>query len=290
MTRINWAQIPRIYESGIDRGVLYSVIAQPWNGLVSISETNDVVERDIYFDGVRINAERQAGLYSANIECYTYPEAIETRGESFGLSYRTSSADGYKINLIYNAYFSDVSKNYKQKDPTLIPVRVTTKPVHIPKSRPTSRLIIDVAAAPASFVEALEEILYGTDLVDGRLPSPEEIITLFWSDSDLIVTDNGDGTFSIDGPDAKVYMTGTNTWEINSDAASFTGPDTWEIVYDGVTPPSSFDPDITIISDSDGTFSVVGPDSKVYMTGTTTWEINSDAAVFTGPDTYEIMD
>ena len=55
---------------------------------------------------------------------------------------------------------------------------VATTPVQVKGYKPTAALTIDSTEVEAAKLTAIEEILYGTDLVEPRLPLPEEIATI----------------------------------------------------------------------------------------------------------------
>lgn len=45
---------------------------------------------------------------------------------------------------------------------------------------------------------------------------------------------------------------------------------------------------VKVIDHGDGTFTITGPDSAVYMTGPTSWEVNWPSAVWIDEDTYTV--
>lgn len=61
----------------------------------------------------------------------------------------------------------------------------------------------------------LHSALYGTVSTDPYLPEPSEVIDIFLTYPVLIVTDNGDGTATITGPDEAVYMLDSITARIH---------------------------------------------------------------------------
>lgn len=133
MSRLVWdATDERIYETGVDHGVLYVKDGNTyengvvWNGLSSVTEKPSGGEANaIYADNIKYLNMMSAEEFGATVEAYTYPdEFMECDGsrmvvpgiiiegqtrKSFGLTYRTrigseDDADlGYKIHLIYNA-------------------------------------------------------------------------------------------------------------------------------------------------------------------------------------------
>src|SRR4051812_9206458 len=80
MTALAWDQVgTRRYETGIDRGVLYTLdgVAVPWNGLVSISEDLEREVKSYYLDGVKYLDHQVLGAYAAKLGAYTYPDELD---------------------------------------------------------------------------------------------------------------------------------------------------------------------------------------------------------------------
>jgi hypothetical protein len=205
----------RLYETGVDRGVLYipnngiydNGVA--WNGLTTVTESPSGAEATaLYADNIKYLNLYSAEEFGATIEAYTYPDEFlqfdgvaspevgvnvgqQNRG-TFGLSYRTlvgndieGQSFGYKIHLVYGATASPSEKAYGtvNDSPEAITFswELTTVPVPVDGTdlKPTSIITIDSTKVDAGALEALEDILYGTDLVDPRLPLPAEVIALF---------------------------------------------------------------------------------------------------------------
>ena len=132
---ISWDDVSeRLYETGLDRGVLYPQNAdgsyakgENQNGLTSVDESPSGGEaNDIYADNIKYLSLMSNEEFGATINAYTFPEgfypcdgmaklsnglivAQQTR-KPFGLSYRTKVGNdtegdehGYIIHLIYNA-------------------------------------------------------------------------------------------------------------------------------------------------------------------------------------------
>lgn len=202
-----------LYETGIDRGVLYvqESGAYPtgvaWNGLISVSESPSGAEANaVYADNIKYLSLMSAEEFGATIESYTYPdEFMECDGsatlvtgvtvgqqsrKTFGMCYRTKLGNdvdldehGYKIHIIYGATASPSEKGYQtiSDSPEAITFswEVSTVPVNVTGMKPTASLVIDSTKADPTKLQALEKILYGGDDGDGpRLPLPDEIKTL----------------------------------------------------------------------------------------------------------------
>lgn len=216
MPRITWDQTgERLYETGVDRGVLYPLDGTgkysngvAWNGLTNVSESPSGAEAtDLYADNTKYLSMRSTEIFGATVEAYTYPdEFAECDGsaeiatgavigqqsrKTFGLSYRTVLGNdvrgndyGYKIHLIYGATASPSEKGYAtiNDSPEAITFswELSTTPVNVTGFKPTASVVIDSTKANPTDLATLEGILYGTDEPDGtpRLPLPDEVATI----------------------------------------------------------------------------------------------------------------
>lgn len=214
MSKIKWDETgQKLYETGIDRGVLYpqdNTGAYPkgvaWNGLISVSENPTGAEpTPLYADNIKYLNLMSVEEFGATIEAYTYPDEFEecdgtatlgtgvTIGQQprklFGLAYRTLVGNdvdmedyGYKIHLVYGAQASPSDKSYQtindSPDAVTFSWEVSTTPVAIDGHKATASVVIDSTKIEASKLEAIEKILYGDEATEGRLPTPSEIKTL----------------------------------------------------------------------------------------------------------------
>jgi hypothetical protein len=227
--RIVWdADKDRFFSAGVSQGVLYpqDVMGVAWNGLISVSENGEQDQEAHYFNGIRYHSQSLSSAFSGTISAYTYPDefgpytgidGIFTNQSrlSFGLTYRTNR----EIHIVYNALTSPSKRAYSstgsKMDPVVFEWDFTTLPVKIPGGKPSSHIVILTMECPPGAITDLETVLYGDDLTDPSLPLVEDIIEIFESNSTLRVTDNGDGTFTISGPDTAVYMTDADSFQIN---------------------------------------------------------------------------
>lgn len=225
------------YSAGVDRGVFYPPLGPgvPWNGLVSVAEKPDETNTRItYMDGLKMTTELSLGTFSAEISAITYPPEFEGYDgysedhwdaqprKPFNFAYRTLKANeisgidlGYEIHLVYNVLASPTVREYKTvgttQDPSAFDWSITTTPIILPDTRPASHLIIDSTMCYPAVLSALEDIVYGSSISDPRMPSIPEIRDLFELYAIFKVTDHGDGTATISGPDDAVFMTGVDT-------------------------------------------------------------------------------
>lgn len=214
MSKIIWDQSgERIYETGVDRGVLYLRDSNgeyskgvAWNGLTNISENPSGAEpTPLWADNQKYLNLMSTEEFGCTIEAYTYPdEFMECDGSkeittgvyvgqqnrsTFGLSYRTlvgndidGNNHGYKIHIVYGALASPSQKAYStvNDSPEAITFswEVSTTPVDVPDMKPTATVTLDSTKLKKEELEAIEEILYGSDSQGARLPLPQEIIDI----------------------------------------------------------------------------------------------------------------
>lgn len=224
-------------ESGLDRGVFYpqSGIGVPWTGLTAVSEEpTETDNKAVYLDGVKARNRYKFGEFAGKIEAYTYPDAFyeaitQRRPKPFGLSYRVLGGSSYKLHLVYNVQISPGGISREQSGTEPFSWDFTTKPVGIPDGMMGSHLIVDADKAYPWTVEAIENVLYGSESESPRLLTPAEALEIFEENSYLRVVDNGDGTFSVTGPDEIVVMLTTDIWEISWPSAQFIDADSYTI-------------------------------------------------------------
>lgn len=216
MSRLSWEEA-RNYESGVDRGVYYASdgSAEVWNGLVSVAEnTEDISVRVRWLDGRKIVNLRRENSFSAVISALSVPSLfLRAMKSEFGFSYRVMTATGYKIHLVYNALSALGERQFNQQE-SLNPVNVNiyTRVVPIPEAIPSAHLIIDSETTHLDALTAIEDILYGTEGENPRLPLPDEIFDLFEENAIYKVIDNGDGTFTLEAPDDAIEMLDATTF------------------------------------------------------------------------------
>lgn len=239
MTRLEWGTQPPMYDIGLDRGVLYfENDAVAWNGLVSISEKDtSEVTIDHYFDGQRVHISTIEGNFEADLSAYTYPDVFaEYNGygerqdyRRFGFSFRTQRGpDDYQYHLVYGVRVRDGSRSWRtvseKVDPSLFTWAIYGQPVDIPGASKASRLTLE-APRNKDLVAKLEDILYGTDTTNARLPSPEELVDLYETYTRLTITYHGDGSYTASGPDDMVEELPDGRIRLTSPSAQFLDED-----------------------------------------------------------------
>ena len=210
MSKLVWDQTgERYYETGVKMGVLYPQEggAYPkgvvWNGLTAVTESPSGAEATaLYADDIKYLNLISTEEFGATIEAYTYPDEFaqcdgsaalmpgvmlgqQTR-KTFGLCYRTTLGNdvdgneyGYKLHLIYGALAAPSEKAYAtiNDSPEAITFswEVSTTPVNVTGYKPTACITIDSTKVDEAALALLEEVLYGTDSEEARLPLPDEL-------------------------------------------------------------------------------------------------------------------
>lgn len=245
MTRITWDGVgKRLFTAGVDRGVLYPSVGPglPWNGLVSVTETTvDTEFIKNYYDGLPFHSTQRPGSFAATLEAYSYPVELNRNiRQNFGFSYRTFIGDdvdgvdrAYQIHIVYNARIDLSDKAYssiaESTDLITFSWELSTRPEAFPGIRQSAHFIVDSRFAYDWVMTELEETLYGGEFGDPSLPSLIQLVDIFENGSILKITDNGDGTWTAEGPDYIVKTLGTDFFEISWPSAVWISPDTYKL-------------------------------------------------------------
>lgn len=184
----------------------------PWNGLVSVKQAPDGAEpTPIYANDAKYIEMTSAENFKGTIDAFTYPdEFAECDGSAelvtasgvyagqqprvpFGLVYSTVVGNdtlgndyGEKIHIIYNSKVAPSSRDYETINET--PNAITfswsfsTTPVSVDDipalKRATSYICVDTTKTDEAKVEALKDLLYGTDADEAELPTLAELVAL----------------------------------------------------------------------------------------------------------------
>ena len=254
MSRIFWnAPGERFYESGVDRGVLYvgSNPGVPWTGLISVAESPSGGEaRPYYQDGIKYLNISSKEEFEATINAFTAPKefgpcdgvgamqnglfATQQPRKSFSLSYRTligndvdGQEHGYKIHLVYNALAGPSERSNStlgdSVEPNSLSWKVTTLPPSMSGRKPTAHFVIDTRYTPPLVLKAIEDILYGSNSGEARIPSVAELFDIFEK-----------------SPSIKAAMVSTDVYEIHevdqADQRAVAGPTSPEAPLPGEEP------------------------------------------------------
>ena len=215
MSKLIWDEdSKRTYETGVSKGVLYPIqddgkysLGVAWNGLTAITESPSGAEATpMYADNIKYLNLISAEEFGATVEAYTYPDEFEACDGSaeikpgvsigqqdrkkFGMSYVTvlgnnekGNSYGYKIHLIYGATAAPSEKAYNtiNDSPEAITFswELSTTPVSVANMKPTASVTIDSTKVDKAKLSKLEDILYGKESENARLPLPDEISQIF---------------------------------------------------------------------------------------------------------------
>ena len=216
MSKLTWDDTgKRVYELGVDHGVLY--VQGPtgtypagvaWNGLVTVTESPSGAESNPqYADNIKYIDLISAEEFGGTIEAFTYPEEFgvcdgtaspsaglvlgqQTR-KRFGLSYRTKIGNdvdgqdhGYKIHIVYGALAAPSEKAYATINDSPEAITFSWEFTTIPAAvntgtfKPVASIVVDSTKVAAAKLALLEAELYGDATNPANLPLPDEIITL----------------------------------------------------------------------------------------------------------------
>jgi hypothetical protein len=261
MTSLVWgATGDRIYEAGVDRGVLYppNGIGVPWSGLTSVKESpSGGTPTAYYLDGIKYLQVAAAEDFNATIAAFSAPpEFAQCDGTGslyrglfitqqprvpFNLSYRTLVGNdvddlgyGYKIHLIYNALAKPSGRDHQSISNSPTPLALswdlTTVPVWFDGFKPSAHMIIDSRLSGADVMTALEAMLYGTDTSDPAFPQPADLIAIFDNYGAFTVTDLGNGHYTADGEAVQIANPDLN-FTIDDASVTDNGDGTFTINY-----------------------------------------------------------
>lgn len=265
---LTWDKIDeRFFQTGTDRGVLYPTSGDPvvWNGITGVEESGNGSTSISYIDGKIFLADSDATDYSGKLTAFFFPDEFAVcvgmpqvadglildnqKPKRFSLSYRSligsgTAGDmfGYQIHLLYNVMASVNPISRKTVNNTPAPDEfsfdLVATPVKLPGYRPTAHYIIDTRRLDPETIAELESILYGSKdgLTPGRLPQPIELFDMLSFGPSLAVTSYlADGTYNVKGARSNVYMTGTDTYQIDNINAVDNGDGTYTISDGGDT-------------------------------------------------------
>lgn len=210
----------RLFETGVDHGILYPIDSNGtypqgygWNGLTSVSESPEGGEPTaLYADNTKYLELMSNEEWKGTIEAYMYPDVFaecdgsaapltgvsfgQQARKKFGLVYRTrigndvdGDSHGYKIHIIYGLLAAPSEKSYEtvndSPDAVTFSWSVSSTPVPVTGYRPVSTIVVDSTKIASAKMEALLDVLEGTDGTEGgtgatapRLPMPSEVLTI----------------------------------------------------------------------------------------------------------------
>lgn len=225
MSKLVWDQTgAREYETGVKNGVLYVQgeggtypKGVAWNGLISVTESPSGAEATaLYADDIKYLNLMSNEEFGATIEAYMSPEEFDQcdgtasivtgvsigqqKRKTFGMAYKTTIGNdvdgndyGYKIHLIYGALAAPSEKAYStindSPEAMTLSWELSTTPVNVEGFKPTASVVIDSTKADPTKLKKLEEILFGGENTEARLPLPDEIVSIIGTASEPSTSD-----------------------------------------------------------------------------------------------------
>ena len=214
--KLSWDDIgSRLFETGVQKGVLYSHIEDefkngvPWNGLISVGvnpKGADAFDGKLRSGGHVERVEQGFAEYEGKIAAYTYPDEFEKclgyeemipgmyasqqPHSMFGLSYVTFIGNdiegtdfGYKIHLVYNCLVEANDKEYTSVKDNIEALELSydfeafaVESEYL--DNPSCEIICDSRKLTPEQLTTLEDILYGTEESEPRLPYPDELVEI----------------------------------------------------------------------------------------------------------------
>lgn len=230
MTRLVWgSENQKKYETGVDRGVLYpsSGSGVVWNGLVSVEESYVGGENtSFYFDGIKYLDIVGSKIFQATLTAFSAPaEFSPSIGERslvpgfvitrqprlrFGFSYRVLIGDelGYKLHVVYNALANPDNRGYEtlSENASVKPLtwNIDATPLASDIFKPSAHIIFDSTKVDPDILAVFEEMLYGSETSNARLPGIDEFIDIMALWEPLLITPDtltGLATLTVGGDD-----------------------------------------------------------------------------------------
>lgn len=210
MARLIWGNVgERLYETGLDRGVLYSdgVNGVPWNGLIAVTELsdNDSV-KSYYLDGVNYLSVVSNDDFKATIEAYSSPPQFSAAEglaqinnglivanqprKPFGMTYRSKIGNdvlgdvfGYKLHIVYDAVATGGRRNYTTLndgvETSRFKIDISGRPQQIAGHRPSAHFVVDTRFTPEAKLLDIENLLYGSNTNNPTMPTATQLLAMF---------------------------------------------------------------------------------------------------------------
>lgn len=203
----------RFYETGVSNAVLYPQADDgsypkgvAWNGITAANESPSGAEsNDQYADNIVYLSLTGAEKFEGTIEAFSSPAEFDecdgmkelSKGltvsqqtrKPFGFAYKSILGNdikgndyGYKLHIWYGCKAAPSERSHTTVNDSPEPQNpswtVSSTPIAVPGAKPSSVLTFNSTTTPADKLKKIEDILYGTEAADARLPLPSEIIEL----------------------------------------------------------------------------------------------------------------
>ena len=203
----------RFYETGVSNAVLFPQADDgtypkgvAWNGITAANESPSGAEsNDQYADNMVYLSLTGAEKFEGTIEAFSSPAEFDecdgmkelSKGltvhqqtrKPFGFAYKSILGNdikgndyGYKLHIWYGCKAAPSERSHSTVNDSPEPQNpswsISSTPVAVPGAKPSSVLTFNSTTTPADKLKKIEDILYGTEAADARLPLPTELIEL----------------------------------------------------------------------------------------------------------------
>lgn len=203
----------RFYETGVSNAVLFPQADDgtypkgvAWNGITAANESPSGAEsNDQYADNMVYLSLTGAEKFEGTIEAFSSPAefdecdgmkeiskgltASQQTRKPFGFAYKSILGNdikgndyGYKLHIWYGCKAAPSERSHSTVNDSPEPQNpswsISSTPVAVPGAKPSSVLTFNSTTTPADKLKKIEDILYGTDEADARLPLPTELLEL----------------------------------------------------------------------------------------------------------------
>lgn len=203
----------RFYETGVSNAVLFPQADDgtypkgvAWNGITAANESPSGAEsNDQYADNMVYLSLTGAEKFEGTIEAFSSPAEFDecdgmkelSKGltvhqqtrKPFGFAYKSILGNdikgndyGYKLHIWYGCKAAPSERSHSTVNDSPEPQNpswsISSTPVAVPGAKPSSVLTFNSTTTPADKLKKIEDILYGTEDADARLPLPTELLEL----------------------------------------------------------------------------------------------------------------
>ena len=203
----------RFYETGVSNAVLFPQADDgtypkgvAWNGITAANESPSGAEsNDQYADNMVYLSLTGAEKFEGTIEAFSSPAEFDecdgmkeiSKGltvsqqtrKPFGFAYKSILGNdikgndyGYKLHIWYGCKAAPSERSHSTVNDSPEPQNpswsISSTPVAVPGAKPSSLLTFNSTTTPADKLKKIEDILYGTEAADARLPLPTELLDL----------------------------------------------------------------------------------------------------------------
>lgn len=203
----------RFYETGVSNAVLFPQADDgtypkgvAWNGITAANESPSGAEsNDQYADNMVYLSLTGAEKFEGTIEAFSSPAEFDecdgmkelSKGltvhqqtrKPFGFAYKSILGNdikgndyGYKLHIWYGCKAAPSERSHSTVNDSPEPQNpswsISSTPVAVPGAKPSSVLTFNSTTTPVDKLKKIEDILYGTEAADARLPLPTELLEL----------------------------------------------------------------------------------------------------------------